>query len=47
MLMFFCYILECADHSFYVRVTDDLARRLKDHKDGRAANEPERGRVRE
>jgi hypothetical protein len=26
--MFFCYILECADHSFYVGVTSDPAERV-------------------
>jgi predicted GIY-YIG superfamily endonuclease len=36
--MFFVYILECADGSFYVGQTSDLAQRVKAHDDGTAAN---------
>jgi predicted GIY-YIG superfamily endonuclease len=33
--MFYCYILECADHSFYVGVTDDPDARLTYHNQGK------------
>lgn len=33
----FVYILRCADDSLYTGVTTDLARRLEEHNEGRAA----------
>jgi len=36
--MFFCYIVECADRSFYVGVTDDPQRRLEEHNQVKGAN---------
>ena len=35
---YFCYILECADGSYYVGVTDDLAQRLKYHNEGKGSD---------
>ena len=35
--MAWMYILECADGSFYVGSTRDLARRLQQHQDGKGA----------
>ena len=35
--MFFCYILECADGTFYTGWTTDLERRVKVHNAGRGA----------
>ena len=35
--IYFCYILRCSDRSFYVGVTDDPARRLREHNGGRAS----------
>ena len=35
---YFCYILECADGSFYVGVTDDPAQRLQHHNEGRGSD---------
>ncbi len=35
--MCFVYILQCADQSFYVGITQDLDARLKAHNDGRGA----------
>jgi putative endonuclease len=32
---YFTYILECADGSFYVGCTNNLARRLKQHNDSK------------
>jgi putative endonuclease len=32
--MWFVYILECSDGSLYTGITNDLSRRLKEHKDG-------------
>ena len=29
---FFCYVLKCVDGSFYIGQTDDIARRLKEHR---------------
>ena len=37
-LMFFCYILECADQSLYVGATDDPERRLQEHDEGKGAD---------
>jgi len=37
-LMFFCYILECADGSYYVGVSDDPQRRVEEHNQGRGSN---------
>jgi putative endonuclease len=33
----FCYLLECADGSFYAGITTDLARRLAEHNRGTAS----------
>src|SRR4030095_8132114 len=33
----FLYILRCSDGSFYAGITNDLARRLTQHRDGRAS----------
>ena len=35
--MYFCYILECIDRSYYVGVTDDPQRRLQEHNEGKGA----------
>ena len=35
--MYFCYILECADGSYSVGVTDNPQRRHKEHNQGKAA----------
>ncbi len=35
--MYFCYILRCADRSFYVGVSDNPARRLQEHHGGKAS----------
>ncbi len=35
--VFFTYILECADGSYYTGYTNDLDKRLKDHNDGNGA----------
>ena len=32
--MFFCYLLECSDGSFYLGLTDDPERRLREHNEG-------------
>ena len=32
-----CYILECADHSYYVGVATDVADRLQEHNSGQGA----------
>ena len=32
--MYFVYILQCGDGSLYTGITTDLARRLREHKDG-------------
>lgn len=37
MTMPFCYILECADGTFYTGWTTDLERRVKTHNAGRGA----------
>ncbi len=36
--MFFCYILRCADGSFYVGVSDDPLRREQEHNEGKGAD---------
>lgn len=36
-MAFFCYILECADGSFYTGWTTDPERRVKQHNCGRGA----------
>ncbi len=36
--IWFLYILECNDGSFYTGITKDIDRRLKAHKDGRGAS---------
>ncbi len=33
--MYFVYILECADKSFYVGCTNDLSRRIKQHNESK------------
>ena len=35
--MYFCYILECADGSYYVGVSDDPQRRLVEHNQGKGS----------
>jgi predicted GIY-YIG superfamily endonuclease len=35
---FYCYMLRCADGSYYVGASDDLDRRLKEHNNGTAAD---------
>ncbi len=35
--MYFCYILECADHSFYVGVAEDVAQRVRFHNQGKGS----------
>ena len=37
MSVHFCYILECADGSYYVGVTEDTERRLNEHNDSKGA----------
>ncbi len=37
-LLFYVYILECADKSYYVGVTDDPARRVDEHNSGKGAD---------
>jgi len=36
--MFFCYILECSDGSFYVGVSEDPQRRLAEHNAGKGSD---------
>ena len=36
--MFYCYILECSDGSYYVGVADNPARRVQQHNDGKGAD---------
>jgi len=40
----YCYILECADGSYYVGSTVDLARRLSEHQEGLGAGYTRRRR---
>jgi putative endonuclease len=35
--MYFCYILLCADHSYYIGVTDNPSERTQRHNEGRGA----------
>jgi putative endonuclease len=35
--MYYCYVLHCADGTFYTGITTDLVRRLDEHNDGRAS----------
>jgi predicted GIY-YIG superfamily endonuclease len=35
---FYCYMLRCADGSYYVGASDDLDRRLKEHNNATAAD---------
>jgi putative endonuclease len=35
--MYYVYLLECADGSIYTGVTTDVARRFKEHADGKGA----------
>jgi putative endonuclease len=32
--MYYCYLLRCADGTFYTGITTDLARRLGEHNEG-------------
>lgn len=36
--IFFCYILKCSDGSYYVGVTDDPARRVQEHNEGKGSD---------
>ena len=36
--MYFCYILLCADDSYYVGVTDEPQRRLQEHNEGKGSD---------
>ena len=36
--MFYCYILLCADDSYYVGATDDPQRRLQEHNQGKGSD---------
>ncbi len=36
--LFFCYILECSDGSYYVGVSEDPQDRLKTHNEGKGAD---------
>jgi len=36
--MFFCYILECTNHSFYIGVTDDPLQRVRYHNEGKGSD---------
>ena len=36
--MLYCYILECSDGSYYVGVTDDPQRRLREHNQGKGSD---------
>jgi putative endonuclease len=35
--MYFVYILECKDKSLYTGITTDIARRFKEHQNGKGA----------
>jgi putative endonuclease len=35
--MWFLYVLECCDGSFYTGVTTDIDRRLREHREGKAS----------
>jgi putative endonuclease len=35
--MWYVYILECSDKSFYTGITNNIERRLKQHNDGKGA----------
>jgi len=35
--MFYCYIVECADRSFYLGVTNDPAQRVQYHNEGKGS----------
>jgi putative endonuclease len=35
--MYYCYVLQCADGSFYTGVTTDLVRRIEEHNGGRGS----------
>ena len=36
--MYFCYILLCADNSYYVGVSDDPHRRAQEHNEGKGSD---------
>jgi len=35
--MWFCYILECSDDSYYVGITNNLESRVSEHNEGRGS----------
>ena len=35
--MYYVYLLECADHSIYTGITNDLEKRFKSHAEGKGA----------
>ena len=37
MLMWFLYIAQCSDSSFYTGISNDLEKRLKEHNSGKAS----------
>lgn len=45
--MYFVYILECKDGSFYTGITNDLTRRLEQHKKGEGGHYTRAKKVRE
>lgn len=36
--LYFVYLLECADASIYTGITTDVARRFKEHQEGKGGN---------
>jgi len=36
--MYYIYLLQCADNSIYTGITNDLARRLSEHKNKKGGN---------
>ena len=36
--IYYVYIIECKDKTLYTGITTDIARRLKEHKEGRGAH---------
>ncbi len=36
--MYFVYILQCSDATLYAGITTDVARRLKEHKEGKGGH---------
>jgi putative endonuclease len=35
--MYYCYVLHCADGTFYTGITTDLVRRIEEHNGGRGS----------